>query len=81
MRFACRVTKAAVQTHSSEYEMLPAFLLQLLSRESASVLSYTYIACLVIKYHDHMLKRASFYAVKHVTVTHTSIQVVLNRKA
>ena len=74
------MTKAAVQTHSSEYEILPAFPLQLLSRESASVLSYTYTACLVIKYHDHMLKRASFYSIKHVTVTHTPIHVVLTGK-
>jgi hypothetical protein len=43
-------------------------------------LSYTYIAYLVIKYHDHMLKRASFYSVIHATVTHTPIHVVLTGK-
>jgi hypothetical protein len=34
----------------------------------------------VLLFHDHLLKRASFYSVKHVTVTHTPIHVVLTGK-
>ena len=34
----------------------------------------------VLLYHDHLLERASFYSVKHVTVTHTPIHVVLTGK-
>jgi hypothetical protein len=46
MRFACWITKAT-DTHS-EHVILTAFPRQQLLRERASVLRYTYIACLVI---------------------------------
>ena len=45
MRFACWITKAT-NTYS-EYVILIAFLRQQLLRERASVLHYTYIACIV----------------------------------
>jgi hypothetical protein len=45
MRFACWITKAT-DTHS-EYVILIAFLRQRWFRESASMLRYGYIACLV----------------------------------
>jgi hypothetical protein len=45
MRFACRITKAA-DTHS-EYVTYFAFPRQQCLRERASMLRYTYIACLV----------------------------------
>jgi hypothetical protein len=44
MRFACWITKAT-DTHS-EYVIIVAFLLQRWLRERASMLRYTYIACL-----------------------------------
>jgi hypothetical protein len=52
MRFACRITKATVQTHTHththlEYVILITFQLQQWLRELASVLRYTYIVCLV----------------------------------
>jgi hypothetical protein len=46
MRFACWVTKAT-NTHS-EYVILIAFLRQQWLHERASVLRYTYIACLAV---------------------------------
>jgi hypothetical protein len=45
MRFACRIIKA-IDTHS-EYVIRTAFPLQQWLRESALVLHYTYIACVV----------------------------------
>jgi len=45
MRIACRVTKA-IDTHP-EYVMLIAFALQQKLEERWSMLSYTYIGCLV----------------------------------
>ena len=45
MRIACWINKA-IQTHS-EYVILIAFPLQQWSRERASMLRYTYIACLL----------------------------------
>jgi hypothetical protein len=45
MRCACWITKAT-KTHS-EYVILIAFPRQQLLRECASILRYTYIACLV----------------------------------
>jgi hypothetical protein len=45
MRFACWITKAT-DTHS-EYVILIAFARQKLLRERASILRYTYIACIV----------------------------------
>jgi hypothetical protein len=48
MCVACWITKAT-QTHThSEYVILIAFPLQQLLQERASMLRYTYIACLVI---------------------------------
>jgi hypothetical protein len=44
MRFACWITKAT-DTHS-DYVILIAFLWQQWLRERASMLRYTYIACL-----------------------------------
>jgi len=46
--FACWILKAT-NTHS-QYVILIAFLLQQLLHERASLLSYTYIACLVNVY-------------------------------
>jgi hypothetical protein len=46
MRFACRITKAT-DTHS-EYVIRIAFLRQQWFRKRASLLRYTYIACLVL---------------------------------
>jgi hypothetical protein len=51
MRFACWITKAT-DTHT-EYVILPALPLQQWLRERASVLRYTYIACLML----HMILR------------------------
>jgi hypothetical protein len=48
MRFACWITKAT-DTHS-QYVILIAFPRQQSLRERASILSYTYIACLVERY-------------------------------
>ena len=45
MRFACSITKAT-DTHS-EYVILIAFAWQQWLRERASMLRYTYVACLV----------------------------------
>jgi hypothetical protein len=54
MRFACWITKAT-DTHS-EYVILIAFSLQQWLRERASMLRYTYIACLVsIRDHNNTL--------------------------
>jgi predicted component of viral defense system (DUF524 family) len=47
VRFACRITKARIQTTHSEYVILFAFPQQQWLRERASLLRYTYIACLV----------------------------------
>jgi hypothetical protein len=47
MRFACWITKAT-DTHS-EYVIVVAFPRQQWLRERASVLRYTYIACILIK--------------------------------
>ena len=47
MRIACWITKAT-DTHS-EYVMLIAFPLQQWLHESALLLRYTYIACLVVR--------------------------------
>ena len=47
--FACRITKARIQTHThthSEYVTIIAFPRRQQSRERASVLHYTYTACL-----------------------------------
>jgi hypothetical protein len=49
MRFACWITRAT-ETRS-EYVILIAFPRQQLLRERASMLRYTYIACLVFSYH------------------------------
>jgi hypothetical protein len=46
MRFACWITKAT-DTHS-EYVILIAFLRQQWLRDRASLLRYTYIACLLL---------------------------------
>ena len=46
MRYACRITKAT-DTHS-QYVILTAFPLQQWLRERASILRYTYIACLLL---------------------------------
>ena len=48
MCFPCRITKAT-NTHS-EYVTLIAFPLQQWLRERASILRYTYIACIVNLY-------------------------------
>jgi hypothetical protein len=45
MRFAYRITKARIGT-----QILIAYLLQKWLRERASILRYTYNACLVLKY-------------------------------
>jgi len=45
MRFACRTTKAT-NTHT-EYVVLIAFALQQWSQKHASMIRYTYTACLV----------------------------------
>jgi hypothetical protein len=47
MRFACWITKAT-DTHS-EYVLLIALTWQQLLRERASMLRYSYIACIVLK--------------------------------
>ena len=46
IRITCRITKAT-KAHS-EYVILTAFPLQKLLHERASILRYTYIACLVL---------------------------------
>ena len=48
MRIACWIPKAT-NTHS-EYVMLIAFPLQQWLHERASILCYTYIACIVVLY-------------------------------
>jgi hypothetical protein len=54
MRIACRIRKA---THTnSEYVILTAFPLHQWLRERASLLPYTYIACIVITLAYHTLK-------------------------
>jgi hypothetical protein len=46
MRFACWVSKA-IRTHAQKYVRPISFLRQQRSRERASILHYTYIACLI----------------------------------
>ena len=50
MRFACRETKARIQTHTDNILILTAFRKQQWLRERALMLRYTYTACLVYRY-------------------------------
>jgi hypothetical protein len=59
MRFACRIIKAT-DTHS-EYLILITFPWQQLLREYASLLRYTYISCLVLRY-AFFVHGLSFYS-------------------
>jgi len=47
LRFACRVTKDRMQTHTQEYVIFTAFPLHQGFPGRVSVLRHTYIACLV----------------------------------
>ena len=58
MLFACWITKATY-THS-EHAVLIAFLQQQCFRERASLLRYTYIACLVIAKHGSIVLTTGF---------------------
>jgi len=57
MCFACCITKAT--DTPSEYVIIPAFPLQQLLRQGASVLSYTCIACLLCEYPNYEILQKS----------------------
>jgi hypothetical protein len=80
MRFACWITKAT-DTHS-EYVIFIAFSRQQWLRERASMLHYTYIACLVIvkpggKYTDQQALKGCVGSVILLTVTSQILYLII----
>jgi len=79
MCFARRIKKAT-NTHSA-YVILIAFPLQQWLRERASILRYTYIACLVYMFHCHLILQADNYFLHFLEGSGTFAAVMCTEKS